>query len=680
MNSSEVLDRNIKKILADDVKFENIPKDALNKMKRSPTLLQGEKIGKDYIRPVSAGPITQQESILFRSYVDKVAAPKQRQYHSFEDYGMQDQKGPQWTGTKCTVGDDSREYFPVIHKPSDHMSSRVEEWVASVASMTTELTSEGIVKVNMPQNVADGPLSVLMDDISPPLYANIVVPILTPLVGQDRSDEKYSEAVYRAVSTAKPREKKDLLDATYALMSKVKISYTKNRDSPGVDVKSANGFKMEWEGTRRLGKDLVPFGRPVAISSSFRYTPKVVKAGKIPSNVALDQFQSSFPPKLLTYYGFLGHPSSVQRTFMIMRPYLEVFQCQDPKESLRPWLKAGGYDYCDSTLEDEETVGTTLASFRHNKPSSVHTKYAGELALVDNPGSKPSGPKPKLIRKDYGEKAKPTAIALYYGTVTFDKDFFSEYTIVSYRPPDNRKFFYAPKKADRLISQLPLEWADFKLTIVRSELQLSEMLVNYMRTLTSCFMKGIYQPHVKQYDDLKYPLPRQGQYIDLDPEEVKEEARSALTAAEHLSGMNNSFLACPDDDDGDGDVSGDDVTDASYRDDDQESEDAEIELEAHYFEKIPRWADDSEKIYLSYEELDQESARVVADRKVSEIKIKGISYLVIGITCAPEDEEDGVIQEAIVVKIRRIAKAPVRRVIKSRRPSESEFDDEKETM
>lgn len=531
MNSFNLTEEFIQKILKPGVTIDQIPKEDLIKMKKSVNLCQGTAIGDKYVRPVGAdksGLITFAENKMFRAYVDQVSAPKQRAYSGFEEFGMQSFEGPKWSGTRCTVGEEIREFAPIVHRPEERMPKKADEWVASIASMTTKLSSTGQVESAIPDKAAEGPLSVLMTEVSLLTYTVAISKALEGKVGPDRSDEKYAESVYSAVARATSQDKTEMLKATYTLMSKVDVKYSDSTE--GVSASASENFKVEWEGGRLdKKKQRVPIGRPVAMSTKIKYIPKVVKVGKDSSNVLLDQFYSSFPPKLINYYGFLGHPTKVQQTFMLMRPYLSVYDVLDPKPAHRPWLEAGGYTYRDSTDEKSGIqVSVQKSSSGQLSESSSSSEIEGKelssirkmkVSLVD---------KLSLIRKDYNEKSRPTVKAMYYGTVTFDKEFFSKYAIALYRPPINKKFFFAPITAIKNVENLPKKWCSFDLSICRSDMELAETISKYIKLLTSCFMMGIYHPHQEQYKDLVYPLPKKGEYNELEPELVREEARSAI--------------------------------------------------------------------------------------------------------------------------------------------------------
>jgi hypothetical protein len=559
-------------ILKPGVTLAAIPITLLRKIKRIPGLMQGTEETKKYLR--SSPPFTMKQCAFFRQCVDAMAAPKQKGYECFEDYGMSDPAGPIWAGSVCKVKGEYKEMIPIPHKPTVKQETKTDLWAASVASMMCTMTSTEDVELKCPETIATGPLSKLVTKLSLSTYELVVPPMFQGKIGGDRQAEKVAEAIYNVVADMPVNEKNKLVDATYTLMSGLNVKMTPK------GVSASKDFEIEWSRQPRpyvkesKVKTPIPLalGVPKTIKTKINFVPRTVKLGKQTSTVVLNHYLQSFPPKLLEYFGFFGNPSKLQRNFMRLRPYLDIAVPLDPKDGIKQWLNAGEYTYYDST-----------------------DLYVPDSEMLT------------LIKKDYSSVSRPKGSALYHGQIAFDSEFFTNYTIVMYHPPHKNQFFYVPNALKPFVDALPPVWCSFNKKILTTDTMFTQALYNYSSLFCTCFMRGTYNPRPQQYEGLKYPLPKAGEYMTLNPEQLPDESEGEQVLEEE--GENVSTFVYGDATEAEDTDEGSDLESAHSED---ASDEEEYAIEE--FEKYPAYATEDNIVPVPIAEYEEKVK--VSDRRL----------------------------------------------------------------
>jgi hypothetical protein len=601
-------------MLKPGVTLAAIPIALLRKIKRIVGIRQGTEETKDYLR--ESPPFTMKQCAFFRQCVDAMSTPKLQGYECFEDYGMSDPAGPKWSGSVCKAKGEYKEMVPIPHKPTIKQETKTDAWAASVASMMCVMTATDDVEVKCPETVASGPLSKLVTKLSLSTYELVVPPMFQGKIGGDRQPEKVAEAMYNVVADMSANEKNKLVDATYTLMAGLNVKMAPK------GVSASKDFEIEWSNQPRpytkesKTKTPIPLalGVPKTIKTKIDFVPRTVKIGKQTSAVVLNHYLQSFPPKLLEYFSFFGNPSKVQRNFMRLRPYLEVAIPLDPKDGIKKWLRAGGYAHYDSTDMYE----------------------ANPDFLV-------------LIKKDYSSTSRPKGAALYFGQVAFDSEFFTNYTIVMYHPPHKNQFFYVPNAHKAYVDILPPVWSSFNKKILTTDTTFTQALYSFSSLFCTCFMRGTYNPRPQQYEGLKYPLPKAGEYMTLDPESLPEDTTEGHVIEE--DGENVVTFTY-----GDVDEAEDSEEEESVH---AEELSGETDYTVHEFDNYPAYATEENTLsvpYSEYEELVKVDDKRLGIQVSFLVSYEGEKHAVCGVV---KDGDEIVSVMLVPVPQPRLRKLPV---------------------
>jgi hypothetical protein len=284
-------------IFAEGVTIDSIPKDKLKALSRHPLLGQGTVDFGMYIR--KAPKISPDEFVLVRTYLQSEKVKATIEAPSFEGQAVKMNIKPEWDGSVCKVGDQIKQMVPVCHSQDEQMKYEADEWSATIASMMLSVTHTGEIKTEVTKELAGGPMALLMTETSVAAY-NVLVPrLLSGRIETDRADEKVAENIYRAISQGDASLKNAMLEATYSLFEKMDVK-TK-AISGAMSVTTSKLVEVKWVGMRKdpLTKKITPVGRISKLLQPSVFIKKTPKVGRDASNVALQEFVHSFPPKLI---------------------------------------------------------------------------------------------------------------------------------------------------------------------------------------------------------------------------------------------------------------------------------------------------------------------------------------------------------------------------------------------
>lgn len=483
------------------VPISHIPHADLMKMIRKVDLGQSETKYAPYVRDISS-PITANEFAFVRTYIESTGVKAARIGSNFESYAMSVNKVPQWNGTVCTVGKESKQMSPIPHSVAKEMTQDADEWTAAIASfMFKYKPNKGLVN-ELSSHAASGPLGALVSDISVTQYNLEMGRTLEKKVGPIEGSEQFAEAVYCMVADSTPAEKNEMLRMTYDLFDKAAISIpaSSKRGEKGPITHNPQ-FTIDWKGyrsnvPRKPESGIFPVGRITKADVKADIITRLPPIGKDVCNIAISNFLMSFPPKLLVFNGYLGTPPGPQREFLERWPFLTVGQYVQPNSNLIDWMDANG-------LEKQKTF----------TDDRMHKFKPGKFIILERP----------YIKEVFQTKA------INYGTIQFDEKFWQHYYIVSYRIPDSQKFFYIARDLDGL--DLPEDWFGRKKIEIRSPGEFLQAIQTWSSHVLGMFLKGSTWPNVKMYAALKYPMKKQTTH-HIVVTELTEDARTSIKEEE----------------------------------------------------------------------------------------------------------------------------------------------------
>jgi hypothetical protein len=424
--------------------------------------------------------------------------------HSCESGGMQSQKVMAMSGTTLVVGESKYQTVPMVHDDDVSMDPS-DEHAAAVAAMLLR-DNKGVIESVMNTSVIDkGPLKTFMTGESYQDYAYSVSMILTDVGAKGKGDQ-FQRSVYRGIAEATKEVRTILRLKTYRLMAPQKITVRpKERE---VSWNDANATFSVSKGIDTI-KEPQPNGTvkivhvPRLLPGMLKGTALSIEKGKkerYPPAQLADYITSHFPPTIVKYYGLRMASDKTQRLFMAIRPFLEAAVIVSPTPGLRRWLVENNLESRVRTMSNAFIKGTL---------------EDGDLQLVLHNYEKGQQMIKKTVENatdsiDYVDDV------IFYGKVTFDRDFFTQFKILCYQPSPQGNWAYCPSE---MALKLPDVFNGQKLQVITNATQMLGLLSTLVRSLTTGVFQGHYCPNGKAYADLKYPITQKDyEKVDLDGE------------------------------------------------------------------------------------------------------------------------------------------------------------------